>query len=258
MSEPWGVSGPQFLIIYVILLGGCLAGAFYTLAKVRSSSARMSHGTPGLGVYDTAYLAGGPDRVVDTAVAGLADIGRVRVERDGRLTWVGQLARQPVELAVSERVDKGVGRLSDLRRALRDHPAVTGIGRELAERHLVAEVSKVSLAQLATWSLAAPLALGVVRLAADLLAGRPDAILPLFLALNGLSMAWFVRAQRFRTWYGESVLRSLEHTTLPGRYPGAGHHLRDPLALAGAATVALFGFPAIYDRALRESLQLSG
>jgi uncharacterized protein (TIGR04222 family) len=258
VSEPWGVSGTQFLIIYVILLGGSIAGASFALAKVRSSSARMSHGTPKLGVYDTAYLAGGPDRVIDTAVAGLADIGRIRVEPDGRLTWVGQLARQPVELAVSERVNKSVGRLSDLRRALRHHPAITGIGRELAERHLVAEESKVTVAQLATWSLAAPLALGVVRLAADLLAGQPNPSLLLLLAINGLGMAWLMRAQRFRTWYGDSVLRSLEQTTPPARFPGVGHQLRDPLALAGAATVALFGFTAIYDRALREALRLSG
>lgn len=257
MNEPWGLSGSQFLIIYAILFGGSLAAACYTLAKVRSSSARMSHGTPTLEVYDTAYLAGGAARVIETAVAGLADIGRIRVAPDGGLSWVGQLARQPVELAVSQRVNQSGGRLADLRRALRHHPSVAEIGRRLAERGLVAEESKVNLAQIAAISLAVPLAVGLVRLASELLAGRPNGILALLVIANGLCLAWFARAQRFRTWYGDSVLRSLEQTTPASRYPGAGQQLRDPLALAGAATVALFGLTAVYDRNLREALQLS-
>jgi uncharacterized protein (TIGR04222 family) len=258
VNEPWGISAMQFLLLYLIVLGGCLAGAFYTLAKVRSSSARMSTGAPTLEVYDTAYLAGGPNRVIDTAVAGLADIGRIRVGPGGQLTWVGQLARQPVELAVSERVHQGVGRLSDLRRALRHHPALTEIGRGLSSRGLIADDSKVSLAQLAAWSLAAPFALGVIRFGAELVdGGRLNGLLALLLIANGLVLAWFVRSQQFRTWYGQSLLRRLEQTTPPTRYPGIGYQLRDPLALAGAATVALFGFAGIYDRRLRETLQLS-
>jgi uncharacterized protein (TIGR04222 family) len=258
--ETWGISGPLFLVLDLIIFGACLVGAFYTQAKVRSSSARMSNRTPSLDVYDTAYLAGGPDRVIDTAVAGLADIGRIRVGPEGRLTWVGELARQPVESAVSERVNHGVGRLTDLRQALRHDPALTDIGKRLSGSGLIADESTVGLAQLAAWSLVVPFALGVIRLAAELMnhQGLNVALALLLLVLaNGLALVWFTRHQRYRTWYGESVLRSLEQTTPPARQPGLGYQLRDPLAIAGAATVALFGFAGIYDRTLREALQLS-
>jgi uncharacterized protein (TIGR04222 family) len=257
MNEPWGLSGTQFLLIYLILLGGAFAGIFYTLGKVRSSSARMSKGAPALEVYETAYLAGGPRRVVDTAVAGLADIGRIRVDSDGRLIWVGKLARQPVEQAVSVQLNQGPCRLSDLRRALRQHPAITDIGRKLAGFGLVAKETKIALAHLAAWALAVPFALGVVRLVAELRAGEMNVALAVLLVVNAAGLAWFVRIQPFRTWYGNSVLRTLERTTPPTGYQGPGLRLRDPLAQAGAATVALFGLTAVYDPALREALERS-
>jgi uncharacterized protein (TIGR04222 family) len=259
VDQPWGLSAAQFLTAYLIVLVGCQAGAIYTRAKVRASSARMSHGTPALEVYETAYLAGGPTRVIDTAVAGLAGIGRIRVGPDGRLSWVGQLARQPVELAVSEQVNQGVGRLSDLRRTLSHHAAVMDIGRRLAERHLVAGESKVRLAQLASWSLVAPLSVGMVRLVTGLLAaGRLDSTFALLVIVNAASVVWLIRTPVCRTWYGDSVLRSVQQTTPLRHYPGAITRLRDPLGLAGVGTVALFGLEAVDDRALRAALELSG
>jgi uncharacterized protein (TIGR04222 family) len=252
VNEPWGMSGTQFLLIYLILLGGAFAGAFYTLGKVRSSSARMSKGAPTLEVYETAYLAGGPSQVVDTAVAGLADIGRIRVDSEGRLIWVGKLARQPVEQAVSVQVNQGPCRLSDLRQALSD------IGRKLAGLGLVAKETKIALAQLAAWALAVPFALGVVRLVAELRAGEVNWVLALLLVVNAAGLAYFVRTPRLRTWYGNSVVRTLERTTPPAHYQGPGHRLRDPLAQAGATAVALFGLSAVYDPALREALERSG
>ncbi len=258
MDQPWGLSAAQFLTTYLIALIGCLGGAIYTRAKVRASSARMSHGAPSLEVYETAYLAAGPARVIDTAVAGLAEVGRIRVGSDGRLLWIGQLARQPVELAVSDRVNQGVGRLSDLRRTLRDHPAVVDVGRRLAERELVAGESKVHLAHLASWSLVVPFSAGMVRLVAGLLAGRAEGTLALLLVLNAVYLGYFIRTPVFRTWYGDSVLRSVQQTTPMSRYSGAITQLRDPLALAGVGTVALFGLAAVPDRALRAALELSG
>ena len=41
--------------------------------------------SPQLDVYDIAYLAGGPDRVVDTALVALVETGRIRVHPPGQL-----------------------------------------------------------------------------------------------------------------------------------------------------------------------------
>jgi hypothetical protein len=53
-----------------------------------------------LDVYEAAYLAGGPDRVVETALVALVETGGVRVQRAGQLSVVDDRPRHPVEDAV--------------------------------------------------------------------------------------------------------------------------------------------------------------
>ena len=55
-------------------------------------------------VYDIACLAGGPDRVVDTAVVALVEAGRIRVHSPGQLATVDLARRHPVEAAVLDAV----------------------------------------------------------------------------------------------------------------------------------------------------------
>src|ERR671920_441818 len=53
------------------------------------------------GLYEIAYLAGGPRRVVETAVVALVENGRLRVDRaTGRLHVVDAHRRHPVEAVV--------------------------------------------------------------------------------------------------------------------------------------------------------------
>ncbi len=53
-----------------------------------------------LDVYEVAYLAGGQDRVVDTALMSLLHDGRVRAGSPGELVVVRNERRHPVEAAV--------------------------------------------------------------------------------------------------------------------------------------------------------------
>jgi len=55
---------------------------------------------PDLDVYDIAFLAGGADRVVETAIVALVLDGRLRVHSPGRLASVDLSRRHPVEGAV--------------------------------------------------------------------------------------------------------------------------------------------------------------
>src|SRR4051812_19020284 len=59
---------------------------------------------PDLDVYDIAYLAGGPARVVDTALVALVQTGRVRVHSPGQFAVVGLNRRHPVEGAVLDAI----------------------------------------------------------------------------------------------------------------------------------------------------------
>jgi hypothetical protein len=55
---------------------------------------------PLLDIYEAAYLAGGPDRVVDTAVVALVETGRVRVQSTGELCVVEDKPGHEIEAAV--------------------------------------------------------------------------------------------------------------------------------------------------------------
>ena len=60
-----------------------------------------------LDVYEAAYLAGGPRRVVDTAVVALVETGRVRARTAGDLHVVQDSPRHEVEAAVLAAVGSG-------------------------------------------------------------------------------------------------------------------------------------------------------
>jgi hypothetical protein len=57
-----------------------------------------------LDLYDIAFLAGGPARVVDTAVVALLRTGRLRLHSPGRLATADISRRHPVEAAVLDAV----------------------------------------------------------------------------------------------------------------------------------------------------------
>jgi hypothetical protein len=90
-------------------------------------------------LYQTAYLAGGRDRVVDTALVVLVSAGRVRVSAPGQLATVEMTRRHPVEAAVLDAIGpagfRSVDtirwrlaadpRLDDLIRALQDDGLIT-------------------------------------------------------------------------------------------------------------------------------------
>ena len=59
---------------------------------------------PVLDVYDVAFLAGGADRAVETAIVALVRCGRLRVHSPGQLATAELSRRHPVEAAVLDAV----------------------------------------------------------------------------------------------------------------------------------------------------------
>lgn len=59
---------------------------------------------PELDVYDIAFLAGGPNRAVETAIVALVRSGRLRVHSPGQLATADLSRRHPVEAAVLDAV----------------------------------------------------------------------------------------------------------------------------------------------------------
>ena len=83
--------------------------------------------------YDAAFLSGGPNRVIDTALAVLLESGRIRARRSGELAVVDPTRRHEVEAAVLDAVGPNGGRTAAMvrLRAGADE-RVTRIGERLA------------------------------------------------------------------------------------------------------------------------------
>src|SRR5919107_1098499 len=103
MGYPWGISGPDFLALYVAALIVVVGVAVLARIKVR----RPPSAPPAqrVGLPELAFLAGGPRRVVETAVSALLESGSLRPTRDGRLNAIAHTVgdtpgRDAVERAV--------------------------------------------------------------------------------------------------------------------------------------------------------------
>jgi hypothetical protein len=103
------------------------------------AAGRVPTGGPGdLDVYDVAFLAGGLDRVVDTAVVALVRAGRVRVHSPGHLATADLARRHPVEAAVLDAVGPTGHRSVDtIRWRVLDDDRLLDVGRRLQRAGLL-------------------------------------------------------------------------------------------------------------------------
>ena len=94
--------------------------------------------TPQLDLYQAAYLAGGPDRVVDTALVVLVSRGQVRVSAPGELATVDLTRRHPVEAAVLDAIGPaGFRSVETIRWRLSTDQRIEGLPRGLRDEGLL-------------------------------------------------------------------------------------------------------------------------
>jgi hypothetical protein len=85
-----------------------------------------------LDLYDIAFLAGGPARVVDTAVVALLRTGRLRLHSPGQLATADLSRRHPVEAAVLDAVGPtGHRSIDTIRWRVVEDERLLGLGRRL-------------------------------------------------------------------------------------------------------------------------------
>jgi uncharacterized protein (TIGR04222 family) len=87
--NPFDLPGPAFLPLYAAVFAAGLALAIFLRLRLRGPEPDPPHEPPALDPYEMAYLAGGPQRAVDAALARLVQDGAFRVESRRR-----QLVRQ--------------------------------------------------------------------------------------------------------------------------------------------------------------------
>jgi hypothetical protein len=95
-------------------------------------------------VYEIAYLAGGPPRVVDTALVALVETGRVRVHSPGQLAVAEPTRRHPVEAAVLDAIGtQGHRSVDTIRWRMADDDRIAALGRRLTAEGLLSRGNRV-------------------------------------------------------------------------------------------------------------------
>jgi hypothetical protein len=109
-----------------------------------------------LDVYEIAGLAGGPIRVVDTAIVALVESGRVRVTAPGCLATVSLARRHPVEAAVLDAVGPtGQRSVETIRWRLAADDRILDVLRRLRDAGLLgAGATVVPVARRSRWRVA--------------------------------------------------------------------------------------------------------
>ncbi|MGW6916707.1 TIGR04222 domain-containing membrane protein [Kitasatospora sp. NPDC054939] len=253
----------------LFLIPACTAAVLSCIRLVRvTTTADLLAGTDaprpreavGIGLYETAYLAGGPERVVDLALVLMASRGRLHLAHTGWTTVVDPQGRSRLERAVVATVGpEGQCRTADLRRAMAAHPTVLEIGSRLALAGLAtpAVVRRSSLHAVRQVRHALLLSLGL--LAAALATGRltgGDALaalawfsLPLILTAGTLLMAR-IDVHPYTRWaspIGQEVLQAVR--------PPHQHGIADDEERELLTAVAMVGPSALPDPRLRAALR---
>ncbi|WP_066371590.1 TIGR04222 domain-containing membrane protein [Herbidospora mongoliensis] len=206
--------------------------------------------------YSLAFLAGGPRRVVNTAVAVLVSQGRVRISRDGTVTAVRGMSGAPAERVEQEVLDLAAGvngrPLADIRRTVAVGPALTGIDYGLRGQGLVVADSALNSARRANtrlrWLIAIPGLLVPVSIVTMAL-GWFDFVVWNVLTLVLSLLTWIIAmaSAAGNAKENRSVLTQAGHAAL--RAAQARHPRTRELAYAhnggNDSTIALYGL-AIY------------
>ena len=206
--NPLDLPGSDYLEIYAVGLAAAGLSARYLVHRWARRPGDLPAGLDAdtLSGPELAYLAGGPRRAAEAAVAGLLHAGLVEL-RDGRIASTGaapaqvliaegayrgsvvDAAMDPITAAVLSRVRLASARLVDLSQLIAEGAALTARLRELG---LVREHGDgprfAAAAPLVLWAL-----FGATKIVVGLERGRPVGFLVLLVAVTAIAAVWAAR-----------------------------------------------------------------
>ncbi|MFD0569781.1 TIGR04222 domain-containing membrane protein [Kitasatospora gansuensis] len=179
----------------LLLVPALLAAVLSCLRLVRAAatadslagSARSHPVDPvGVGLYETAYLAGGPVRVVELALVLMTGRGRLHLAHTGWTSVVDPHGRSRLERALITAIGpEGQCRTGELRDRLAEHPIVLEIGGRLVQAGLATPPMVRENTSLAVRQVRQALLLSVALLGAALAVAAPGT------GDAGSAVAWF-------------------------------------------------------------------
>jgi uncharacterized protein (TIGR04222 family) len=286
MSQPWGLSGPQFLVIYGVGIAVVIVVPFLLRLLIRFGSSAEAERQ--LDPYEVGYLAGGPTRAAQVVITDLVASGAVRADSSGRVTVADRAAFDRQSAFLNEGVSDVASPFPELwlpagvlvhqfQAKIARLPAITAIRARLrAEGLLVssARAAMVRIVSLALW--AALFVTGGLRLAEGARGHRPTGDLQGLVVLSAFVFLFSLarngsRLTNLTTFRGARLLRRLRSAERRREKEFARQSPFDVVAFSpglaadgfgfGAGTgsaalfgVALVGFAAVEDASMRSAL----
>ncbi len=250
MGNPLDLRGPEFLGLYVVLLGGAMLLAFVVraLATPDGDEVAARPWATRATADELAFLARGKDGLLESALASLVFSGRA-VEDAGQRGFAraGQTVAFDGSPAVQAvfRALPGPGEFAT-RRALRSalSPAATALERRLVRAGLAVEkATGLRVGAASTVPLWGVAGLGAAKILVGLSRGRPVAFLVVLVILTVVAAVAFLVRRPFATEAGESLLEHLRAREQRLLEACARPERLDPEQVALA--VALFGGTAL-------------
>ena len=286
MSQPWGLSGPQFLVIYGVGTAAVVVVPFLLRLLIRFGSGAGADRQ--LDPYEAGYLAGGPTRAAQVVIADFVASGAVRVDSSGRVNVAdraafgrqsaflsggvaGAAASSPgLSLPAGITVHQFQGRIAQL-------PALAAIRARLRGEGLLVSQARAAIVLIVSLTLwVALFVTGGLRLAEGAHNHRPIndlkslVVVSVIACLFTLAGNWR-RLANLTTFRGAALVRRLRSAERQ-REKGAARQSRDSavvfspglagngfgfgLGIESAALfgVALAGFAAVADESTRSAL----
>ena len=211
----WGISGAQFLLLYLVLFAVTVLGV--VLARRRALASDGAAVPARLDPYEAAELNGGDDLVVITAASNLlrsgslVNAGRRRGQPARLVTGPApDPAAHPVEWAVYQEVATSPNRrLKDLRAELEQTSALAALRERLRLRGPAPTPEQRARCRAAALWFVPLLALGAARVAAGSANGRPVGFLVVFLLVTVVVAAALARRVPNATELGRRTLQQL-------------------------------------------------
>ena len=256
MREPWGLSGPEFLLIYFLALVASMALVVAArLWAQQSSSGTPVPSMPPLALYELAYFVRGRQAVSETAIAELLHDNAARVDRKGRLVPTRKPAPDPFSASVLASFGSG----KHVKRARKAAPAsvITPMTSKLHELGLISSPERAKFARVVAWLPAVVLVIGLARLINGILLGRPAGFLVIELLITVVLLAFGhgLVSQPLRTSAGKELANRFKKRT-SSTVSAWAKACPGTVRTAAMANVAVLGLVAYPDPAISSILRI--
>lgn len=244
-GDTWGISGPAFLLIYLVLVVAVWIAGTQARRAIAGAPLARPGVDPQARPYDIAYLNGGRDLAVNSALGAMHQVGTV-APRHGMVSAAGRLGPDPDPLEKAIHFTTAV----PVARGRLQHHRTVGTALDAVHARLVAGGLLLSdddrrRYRCVGWWTVGVAGLGLVRLLAGIAAAKPVGYLLLTLVVVAVvGLVQLTHAPR-RSRAGDRVLATLR----------AEHHTLSPVmqpdwavsgARAAALGVGLFGTSALW------------